>query len=1016
MRKSLMLSLLALLGCMGASAHDTVAVSTLSGFKTAVKNNSYIKLTADIDISGMGMNDITFKGTVDGMEVKGGDTIYHALAGGTKTARASQPMFNALDGATFKNLVIRNFRIEWDDDDIGAVACTAKNSTFENIAISDISIFNDDDNAGAIAGSSNGCTFRNVKGLNNDITVDGDHAGGFVGDSYNSVYCDCSSSAMSTVYADGSWGNAYAGGFTGESSSDQFVFCYNFGCVGALDDRVGGFTGYSSNSHFTNCTNSGYIMHCEEKDFISSTNSLKAALGKYIDEHFDDVMADLGRIYDKQNFDLKAAMFSFFGTVGGLVTLTTIGLVVPVFMTVAAIVVVTGVVVTLIDLINAEIGAHDEIGGICGACQGSVFDSCSNYGTVMCRDSYAGGIVGLLRNLPTENRISNCLNAGRIIGYDMIGGIFGESNRIDIITKCLNVGKIEVEDDGNSDPIGSCINGSNITYNYYLSGYYDNNARARIPVTEDMLASGTVTVWLNGGDGGYGAPWRQDSLDRYPVLDPAHTNANPKNFDNVYVISSVEDLDGLRTAVNNGARYSYVVYIVEDIDCADTVWVPIGSFGHPFSGICYGNGHTISNLNTDGGRNGVGFFGVVDINTEVRDLFIGSGNIKGGNGVGAIIGYAEHRTDVEGYIRITGCGNAATVSGSYDCGGIIGAVYSDKNMKLTLDNCYNMGTVNADSLSAALCGFAKKGALVTSCWNSGSVTGYRKGMGFVRGDADAAPVFRNCYNAAGLSDLITKDDIYSFTPDEVMNGTLCVGLNGRSNDTSVGLNWEQNIGAEGDSVPHYSGYNGDGKGVYASRTVSSQYGTVVLPFTVRSDSLVRFYTLTDVRGSADTQLQLHFSAVDSLLAGTPAVFRVVRDSTYEFVSISDEFSYALNPITVNGWTMTGNLNADGTDEEFTGEILNRMFFISGDKIRSASQKVTMLPFRAYILGPSGTAPRGLTAFFNDMNVVTSIPFIPAEIQKGTGTDGIYNIAGQRLSSPQPGFNIIGGSLFYLFDE
>lgn len=1021
-----------LLAFIGAKAADPVQVSDLNAFKEAVKNNSNIQLTADIDVTDMGTIDVTFSGTIDGKGTSNGKDIFYSLHGGpldeTGDHRAKNPLFKALNGARLQNLVIRNFRLDWNSDDIGAVAKTAKNSYFNNVIVSEVSVFNNDDEAGAIVGKAENCDFRNVRGMGNDVTVDGNRAGGFVGLSINSIYCNCSNSAMSMVYADGSWGNAYAGGFVGESKSDQFVFCVNFASVGALDDRIGGIVGYSAKSSFTNCSNSGYIMHCEEKDFLNFTANIK----NYFKANLKSILADLEKQYGHQEFDLTAGFASFFGTLGlsavsfgvelGLLSFVTCGAA----FTVTIIIAATGIVVTLINLIDAEIGAHDEMGGICGACEETVFDCCANYGTLLCRDSYVGGIVGLMREMISKNQISNCLNAGKIQGFEYVGGIFGQGNASDRVNKCLNVGEVIRESsDGKTDPIGSIANASEQTmsYNYYLADNYNENATMRIPVTAGQLKDGTVANWLNDGATSVNAPWHQTAnVDDYPVPDPSHEAVNPQKHDDVFAISSLEDLIAFKNAVNSSTKDTYVVYLENDIDCSGITWEPIGTYDHPFAGFCYGNGHTITNLNTakDTSKNGLGFFGVVGLNTEVRDLFIGSGSITGGNSIGGIIGYAEHRNEQEGFIRIIGCGNAATINGDYDCGGIIGAIYSNKLMQLKLDNCYNMGNVNANSAkqqSAALCGFAKKNALVTSCWNTGAVTGYKSGMGFVRGDADAAPTICNCYVAEGLEYLKQKnvdgtDGVECFTQEEAKNGTLCFKLNGGSNDTNVGLNWEQDISAENNDYPQYKGYSEERKAIYTSRNIANEYGTVVLPYTVTSNDNIQYYTLNEATTGDDAKIS--FSPVDVLPAGTPAIFHVAESGTYEFLSTDPEFSNELNPITVGNWTMKGNLNLNGTSIVFTDtEELKSLYYISGDLLKSATNKLTVSPFRAYLEGPSrkSNEAKSFEILFDDEAIYTSIQSESVESHNNTVKYGIFNLAGQRLNAPQKGINIINGKKY-----
>lgn len=58
-----------------------------------------------------------------------------------------------------------------------------------------------------------------------------------------------------------------------------------------------------------------------------------------------------------------------------------------------------------------------------------------------------------------------------------------------------------------------------------------------------------------------------------------------------------------------------------------------------------------------------------------------------------------------------------------------------------------MGAITGTTNAAAICGYGKQNATVTSCWNSGTVTGYEANKGFVRADNDAMLTIRNCYNA-----------------------------------------------------------------------------------------------------------------------------------------------------------------------------------------------------------------------------------------------------------------------------
>lgn len=225
-----------------------------------------------------------------------------------------------MEGATLQNLVIRHFRLDWDDDYIGAVAKKAKGCTFKQVVLSDISVFNEDDYAGALVGQAEGCTLNSVKSLGCDVTVDGDHAGGLVGVSSGSTYTDCLNNAFSFVYADGSWGNAYAGGLVGESAQDKFYNCLNFAVVGALDDRIGGIAGYSELSLFSGCSNGGYIVHSDEEDFLKLTGQVR----EHLKAQFNAIKQDLQDNYDVMDAGVTVECITLFGSLGAF---TAIGMV-----------------------------------------------------------------------------------------------------------------------------------------------------------------------------------------------------------------------------------------------------------------------------------------------------------------------------------------------------------------------------------------------------------------------------------------------------------------------------------------------------------------------------------------------------------------------------------------------------------------------------------------------------------------------------------------------------------------
>ena len=76
----------------------------------------------------------------------------------------------------------------------------------------------------------------------------------------------------------------------------------------------------------------------------------------------------------------------------------------------------------------------DHVGGIAGWMKDGVILGCYNDGQIYSLSyRYVGGICG---KLDVSDRIIGCINAGRVYGYEHIGGICGEGH----VVKCLNIG------------------------------------------------------------------------------------------------------------------------------------------------------------------------------------------------------------------------------------------------------------------------------------------------------------------------------------------------------------------------------------------------------------------------------------------------------------------------------------------------------------------------------------------------------------------------------------------------
>lgn len=1021
MKRLFNLIVLLMLVSVSAMADDSYTdVDNIQKFIETISANpsAHIRLTADIKLTEQNkesLSKVTFKGNIDGMGTnEDGDTIIYSIIGlGKNTAVA--PLFKDMSSATLQNLCIRDFRlVDESDDNLGVLGNTATGCHFTNVVFSDISVFCDEDYAGAIVGQAFNCNFRGVKIMGCDISVDGQYAGGFAGGSENCYFYDCINSMMSGVFADGSWGNAYAGGFVGNSIKDTFQYCANLSLVCGDDDLVGGIVGSSDHSNFWQCSNSGMVVQGEEEDYLNSRAELMKKIREYqagSENHVKIMFATLiGSVAEWTALGLvEFGVGLFLGGVVFGVSLVTVG----------GVIFAVGFAASIVEAIVFFADSHDELGGICGYANGGSFKECANYSQCATRDMYVGGIVGQSWGKSSDRCvIESCLNQGSISGYEHVGGIVGCCEYTDV-SNCLNTGPLSSYCKIENDIYGIDAGVNKFSNNYFKAKKYNTNSNEFKAVTQEQLESGQVAWWLNGGNGSLDAPWRQNltgsTIDTYPTLDNTHDIVTEDKLAKRYTVNTADELVAFAAEVNKGTHPSYIVYIGSDIDMKDRKWTPIGRDGHQFVGLCFGGGHTISNLKCDTTSACVGIFGNVGINSEIHDIILGKGSsMKGEKAVGGIVGCIQNNDGITGKAVISGCMNYGDITAKFNAGGILGAQYDDAKLQVTINNCCNHGTVTGTQQgeSGTISGYVKDGTIVTGCWNDGTVTGFDKGKSFVRYTKSIS--VRNCYQYEGLvtdlSDMAQKD-VDTYSTEELLNGTLCYKLNGESNDPSVGLPWTYELGSE--EGPVTAGYRHEGNGVYHSRTISNRYGTVVLPFNVTSNDYIRYYRLDN---DACTPASLSFNAVDTLLAGTPALFcvRANDDSTYtnvyEFVGTDEVFSLENNDDEGNTWNMKGNLS---TEPLVMDSGLDRIFYISGNKIKSATNTVTVGSYRAYIEGPADSPAKSFSIVFSD-DLADNIRLIPVDAEsEEQKTDsprtGIYNLAGQELLAPSSGINIINGT-------
>lgn len=189
-------------------------------------------------------------------------------------------------------------------------------------------------------------------------------------------------------------------------------------------------------------------------------------------------------------------------------------------------------------------GDVNTVGGVCGTNSGGTIQNCVNYGKVIGADN-VGGVCGYNSGI-----ITNCYNSGMVEGLRAVGGVSGYNSGT--ITNCYNSGMVEGPNTvggicgGNSGTIKSCYNtgavsggmykgsvcGSNfrtVTNCYWLTGTADTdigtgNGEATGKSADDFK-SGAVCWLLNGSTSEGNLAWYQtlgEDGDKFPVLDSTH--------------------------------------------------------------------------------------------------------------------------------------------------------------------------------------------------------------------------------------------------------------------------------------------------------------------------------------------------------------------------------------------------------------------------------------------------------------------------------------------------------------
>ena len=310
-----------------------------------------------------------------------------------------------------------------------------------------------------------------------------------------------------------------------------------------------------------------------------------------------------------------------------------------------------------INLTKTYIKGNNEVGGICGTNYNSSITRCSNEGSITSTNSFAGGICGI-----NKGDITECYNSGNVVaGFLYAGGICGKNeggNIKNCYSSCSTVLSSYhysgINGGSTGGTISNCYYDSSACNDY--SPYNSNTAITNVSgKNTSAFKNGEVAYLLNNGvtDGTqvfYQNIDNEKTNDTYPTftnngdntiykseqngfvfysnIENAQLYLN-KNENGYFVINNYKDLCTMANRINSSdINYSSANYILEDdIDCTNTnMWVPVTTFNTTFDG----NGHTISNLNAEGGiadGSRHGLFATIGKSGVVKNLTVSNASV-----------------------------------------------------------------------------------------------------------------------------------------------------------------------------------------------------------------------------------------------------------------------------------------------------------------------------------------------------------------------------------------------------
>ena len=694
---------------------------------------------------------------------------------------------------------------------------------------------------------------------------------------------------------------------------------------------------------------------------------------------------------------------------------------------------------------------NQRVAAIVGCCsyQGNdypdrvVISNCYNTGDILAANERVAAICAFANGKVSA---TNCYNTGRVMNGETEVGQFIYEAGSSVITNCYSTKASEGVTTVTAAQVASgelcfLVNGSTsestVAFRQNLTGTVDpypvlDATHAIVYAVGDLNCDGTAKGSISyNNTGGEGKRDPHNFVNG--ICSVCTTYEAPTLTDGIYHIGNCGQLVSFGTIVKGNAAANAV--LTADIDLQPiSNFVPLG-YGEGYTSAYYtgtfdGQNHRISNMKisrTTESDWGVGFFSMLAPGAVIRNVILDATcAVTGRNYVGGIAGAAKGA----GTVTIENCGNEGSVACTGSDGwywnlraaGIIGSADGRDGdamrPTIVIRNCYNTGDISGTLRTAAICAGAFGNLQVSGCYNTGHVSDNTAGETGALLYDNMGSTLTNCYNAMA-------DDATRVTAEQVASGELCYKLGAAfTQDLSTASyptfgskavaagKWftdtdDTYYNLEGGNYTVYQlamaetntkyevPANVTAKNVSIARTIAAdQVIGLCLPFDMAIPAGWTVYELVDVKEDGDNAVMV-FDEATAIVAAKPYLVKTTADVT---TIEANDATIATAAATISD---TG-VNMIGTFAQ--GDIAKGDYYInnSSELKKLTADSATLKGFRAYFT-QDGAGAKNLVLSFGDD--ITSIQTLNGN---ATGTQTVYNLAGQRMSKLQNGINIVNG--------